>query len=101
MQMFPFDGIDESLVAQLQRQPRRNGACARFHHPALPRSTERDDPFWRYCRDMEIPDSLAERIAVFREQRLCLAGRGRTVPVGLVDPCDARAGRRCRASIIR
>jgi len=30
--------------------------------------TERDDsPFWRRCRDMEVPDSLAERIALFRE----------------------------------
>src|SRR5690606_21650024 len=30
--------------------------------------TERDDtPFWRHCRDMAIPDTLAERLALFRE----------------------------------
>eukprot|EP01031_Cornospumella_fuschlensis_P041110 gene41111-50156_t len=30
--------------------------------------TERDDtPFWRRCRDMPIPDSLAERLALFRD----------------------------------
>ena len=30
--------------------------------------TERDDsPFWRRCRDMTIPDSLAERISLFRD----------------------------------
>jgi tryptophan halogenase len=30
--------------------------------------TERDDtPFWRRCREMEVPDSLAARIALFRE----------------------------------
>lgn len=30
--------------------------------------TNRDDSeFWRYCRDMEIPDSLQERIDLFRE----------------------------------
>jgi len=30
--------------------------------------TEREDtPFWRYCRNMEIPASLAHRIALFRQ----------------------------------
>ena len=30
--------------------------------------TERDDtPFWRHCRAMSIPDSLAERLALFEE----------------------------------
>jgi tryptophan halogenase len=31
--------------------------------------TERDDtPFWRYCRDMEIPDSLAAKLSLFEER---------------------------------
>jgi tryptophan halogenase len=31
-------------------------------------ATARDDsPFWNYCRNMRIPDSLAERIAIYRE----------------------------------
>lgn len=30
--------------------------------------TEREDtPFWRHCRNMDIPASLAHRIALFRE----------------------------------
>jgi tryptophan halogenase len=30
--------------------------------------TRRDDtPFWRSCRDLDIPDSLAERIALFAD----------------------------------
>jgi tryptophan 7-halogenase len=33
--------------------------------------TERDDSaFWQRCREMEIPDTLAERIALFREGAL-------------------------------
>ena len=32
------------------------------------KATERDDsPFWNYCRNMEIPQGLAERIAIYRE----------------------------------
>lgn len=31
-------------------------------------TTQRDDsPFWRYCRNMEIPESLAQRLRLFRE----------------------------------
>ena len=29
--------------------------------------TEREDtPFWRYCKNMDIPDSLANRLEIFR-----------------------------------
>src|SRR3546814_2071084 len=32
-------------------------------------ATRRDDsPFWDYCRTMEPPDSLARKIALFREK---------------------------------
>ncbi|AQR75061.1 tryptophan halogenase family protein [Sphingomonas sp. LM7] len=33
--------------------------------------TERDDtPFWKHCRNMTIPDTLAERLALFEEEGL-------------------------------
>ena len=30
-------------------------------------ANERDEPFWQACRDMALPDTLAARIALFRE----------------------------------
>jgi tryptophan 7-halogenase len=36
------------------------------------KATERDDtPFWNYCRNMEVPDRLAEKIAVFENSGRC------------------------------
>ena len=36
------------------------------------KATERDDtPFWDYCRNMEVPDRLAEKIAVFENSGRC------------------------------
>ncbi len=32
-------------------------------------ATERDDtPFWNHCRTMQVPDSLAEKVALFKER---------------------------------
>lgn len=33
-------------------------------------SQRRDSPFWRHCADMPLPESLQERIALFKEQGL-------------------------------
>ena len=48
----------------------------------------------RYCRDMPIPDSLAHRIELFKENALCVPGRRRTFPGGLVDAGDAGSAHR-------
>lgn len=68
MQLFPFGGVTASLAEQYNELTRveiekiRDFIVLHYH------VTERDDtPFWRYCRDMEIPETLAHRIALFRE----------------------------------
>ena len=68
MQMFPHTAIAASDVEEYNRQTSyeiehiRDFIVLHYH------VTERDDtPFWRYCRNMEIPASLDHRIELFRE----------------------------------
>jgi tryptophan halogenase len=68
IQLFPFDGITDSLVERYNELARAELERIRDFIVLHYKLTERDDsPFWRLCRDMSIPDSLAERIALFRE----------------------------------
>ena len=44
-------------------------------------ATARDDtPFWQWCRKIPLPDTLRERIELFRGHGAHARGRGRTVP---------------------
>ena len=68
MQLFPFNGITAILLDQYNNVSRvelekiRDFIVLHYH------LNQRDDsPFWRYCRDMEIPESLAHRISLFKE----------------------------------
>lgn len=68
MQLFPFDGVTDSLIEQYNSQTKtelekiRDFIILHYH------VTERDDsPFWRYCKNMEVPDSLAHRINLFKD----------------------------------
>ena len=68
IQLFPFGGNFEALAARYNERTRYDFEHVRdfiILHYTL---TRRDDtPFWRSCRDMDIPDSLAERIELFRD----------------------------------
>lgn len=68
MQLFPFGGCTEALIARYNRLADDELEKIRdfiiLHYKATERT---DSPFWDYCRTMEIPDSLAQRIALFTE----------------------------------
>lgn len=68
IQAFPFAGISaaqsERFNALATREVERVRDFIILHYHL----TRRDDSaFWRRCRDMAIPDTLAERMALFRE----------------------------------
>lgn len=68
MRLFPFAGVTQSFVDQYNEEVLRELEAIRdflvLHYHAV----ERDDsPFWRHCRRMFIPASLARRIEMFRQ----------------------------------
>jgi len=67
MQLFPFDGVSEAAVRRYNAMSQRELEGIRDFIVLHYHLTERDEPFWRECRTMGVPDSLAERIALFRE----------------------------------
>ncbi len=68
MQMFPSDGIRQSDIDEYNRQTWQEIEHIRdfivLHYHVTDRQ---DSPFWRACRGMDIPASLAHRINLFRE----------------------------------
>jgi tryptophan halogenase len=68
MQMFPRDGIRQSDIDEFNQQTRTEIEHIRdfiiLHYKVTNR---KDSPFWRHCKSMPIPDSLAHRIDLFRE----------------------------------
>ncbi len=63
---FPWNGVNQPMMDRYNELSRyeieriRDFVCMHYHY------TEREDtPFWRHCRNMEIPDSLRERVELF------------------------------------
>ena len=67
MQMFPQEKIEQADIDEFNTQARFEIETIRdfiiLHYCVTNRQ---DTPFWRYCRNMEIPETLAHRIELFR-----------------------------------
>jgi tryptophan halogenase len=68
IRMLPMGDISARDVAEFNDQQHTDMLQVRdfliLHYKATDR---RDSPFWRQCADMEIPDSLTQKIELFRE----------------------------------
>ena len=69
MQMFPNSGISESVVTQYNHLANEELEKIRdfiiLHYNATSRT---DTPFWRFCKSMDIPETLRRRIEIFSEE---------------------------------
>lgn len=71
LRLFPFSGCSESLIKQYNMESQTEYERIRDFIVLHYKATERDDtPYWRDCRDMTVPDSLAHRLELFRETGL-------------------------------
>ena len=71
IRQFPFNGANAAVIDRYNRQARAEWEHVRDFLIAHYHLTERDDsPFWRRCRTMEVPASLAERIALFLDHAI-------------------------------
>jgi tryptophan halogenase len=75
LHQFPFDGVKQSMIdqyndiARLEMEKTRDFVVLHYH------ATQREDSaFWRHCRHMPIPDSLASRIDMFKESAYAYQG---------------------------
>jgi tryptophan halogenase len=68
IKMFPKHGVKQVDIDEFNRQTNKNFENIRDFIILHYHATERDDTaFWRHCRNMEIPETLAARLKLFRE----------------------------------
>jgi len=68
LKLFPFGGFSEALAQRYNEFSRLEYERIRDFIVLHYKATERDDtPYWRDCRDMVVPDTLAERMTLFAE----------------------------------
>jgi tryptophan 7-halogenase len=66
--LFPHKEIKQSIIDEYNDQARSEFIKIRDFIILHYKATERDDSsFWRYCRNMAIPDDLAHRIKLFKD----------------------------------
>ncbi|MEI6860097.1 MAG: tryptophan halogenase family protein [Shewanella sp.] len=68
MKLFPQNEISQTHINEYNKQTKEEMERIRDFIILHYKATDRDDTaFWRYCQNMEIPDTLAHRIALFKE----------------------------------
>ena len=74
MRLFPHQQISQSNIDEYNRQTQEEMERIRDFIILHYKATVRDDaPFWRYCRDMKVPQTLAHRMQLFQETaRVCI-----------------------------
>lgn len=71
LRLFPFGGCSDSLQHQYNQESQVEYELIRDFIVLHYKATERDDtPYWRDCRDMSIPDTLAHRMEMYRQTGL-------------------------------
>jgi tryptophan halogenase len=69
LELFPMREVNPVLIDQYNREVDAAYDHIRDFIIAHYKVTDRDDtPFWQYCRNMAIPDSLAARLELFKER---------------------------------
>jgi len=75
LHLFPIGGVTDAVIeqyndaARIEMEKARDFVVLHYH------ATQRDDsPFWRHCRDMAIPDSLAHRVDLFKQTAYAFQG---------------------------
>ncbi|RQO61827.1 tryptophan halogenase [Paucibacter sp. KBW04] len=67
MDLFPRQGLDAADIASYNRQTQFEYERIRDFIILHYKATRRDDsPFWNYCREMAVPDSLLEKMELYR-----------------------------------
>jgi tryptophan halogenase len=68
IRMMPLRGVSPADVAEFNDQQHQDMLQIRDFLILHYKATSRDDsPFWRYVREMPVPDSLQQKIDLFRE----------------------------------
>jgi len=68
LQLFPHGEINQAIIDEYNIQADSEIARIRDFIILHYKATERDDSaFWRYCRNMSVPDDLSHRMKIFKE----------------------------------
>ncbi|WP_448547867.1 tryptophan halogenase family protein [Thalassotalea fusca] len=66
IKMFPHNGIQAQTVCEFNRQGQQEIEHIRDFIILHYKLNTREEPFWRHCQQMDIPDSLRNKIELFK-----------------------------------